>query len=180
MEFIKQQESNLVTYEFVIYGKEITVSFKLAFTMIDGKVCNAITSNAYTQCCYLCQATSKDFNDIDAMLKREINEDFPQFGLSTLRAWIRFFGCCLHIGYKLGIKKWQARTANDKENVKARKALIQKGFRLRLGLIVDQPKPGFGSSNDGNTARRFFKDPNTSASITLVNQDLIERFHVTL
>lgn len=180
MEFIKQQESNLVPYETVIDGKEVTVSFKLAFTMIDGKVCNAITSNASTQRCYLCQATSKDFNDIDAMLKRKINEDFLQFGLSTLHAWIRFFECCLHVGYKLGIEKWQARTANDKENVKNRKATIQKGFRIRLGLIVDQPKPGFGSSNDGNTARRFFEDPTTSASITGVNEDLIKRFHVIL
>lgn len=37
MEFIKQQESNLVPYETVIYGKDITVSFKLAFTMMDDR-----------------------------------------------------------------------------------------------------------------------------------------------
>lgn len=65
--------------------------FQTCIPMIDGKVCNAITSNASAQCCYLCQATSKDFNDIDAMLKRKINEDFLQFGLSTLHLWIRFF-----------------------------------------------------------------------------------------
>lgn len=180
MEFIKQQESQLVPYETVIDGKDITVSFKLAFTMIDGKVCNAIADNASAQRCYLCQATSKDFNNIDAMLKRKINEDYVQFGLSTLHAWIRFFECCLHVGYKLEIKKWQARTANDKENVKNRKASIQKGFRIRSGLIVDQPKPGFGSSNDGNTARRFFEDSTTSASITGVDEDLIKRFHIIL
>lgn len=31
------------------------------------------------------------------------------------------------------------------------KRIIQKGFRLQLGLIVDRPKPGYGSTNDGNT-----------------------------
>lgn len=180
MEYIKQQESHLVPFETVINGKDITVSFQLAFTMIDGKVCNAITSNASAQRCYLCQATSKDFNDIDAMLKRKISEDHLQFGLSTLHAWIRFFECCLHVAYKLEIKKWQARSPNDKEIVKNRKAIIQKGFRIRMGLIVDQPKPGFGSSNDGNTARRFFEDSTTSASITGVNEDLIKRFYVIL
>jgi hypothetical protein len=28
-------------------------------------------------------------------------------------AWIRFFECCLHLSYKLGIKKWQARTTEE-------------------------------------------------------------------
>ncbi|KAG5881960.1 hypothetical protein JTB14_020524 [Gonioctena quinquepunctata] len=151
MEYIKQQETNLVPYETVINAKTISVAFKLAFTMIDGKVCNAITATESAQCCYLCQATSKDFNNIDAILKREIN------GLSTLHAWIRFFECCLHVGYKLNIKKWQARACNlnDKESVKNRKEVIQKGFRLRLGLIVDQLKLWVGSSNNGNTAGTF-------------------------
>lgn len=100
--------------------------------------------------------------------------------MSSLHAWIRFFECCLHVGYKLDIKKFQARSSDDKESVQTRKENIQKGFRLRLGLIVDQPKPAFGSSNDGNTARRFFENSTTSASITGVNEDLIKRFHVIL
>lgn len=40
--------------------------------------------------------------------------------------------------------------------MKDRKTKIQDDFRKRLGLLIDVPKPGFGSSNDGNTARRFF------------------------
>jgi len=115
MNYIKQQESNLVPFESVIDGKEISVSYQLAFTMIDGKVCNAITNNASTQYCYLCKATSKDFNNIDAIIKKKVSEDHLQFGLSTLHAWIRFFECCLHIAYKLDIKKWQARSDKEKE-----------------------------------------------------------------
>jgi len=49
-----------------------------------------------------------------------------------------------------------------------------------MGLIVDQPKPGFGSTNDGNTTRRFFENSSTSASITGVDEDFIKRFHVIL
>ena len=51
---------------------------------------------------------------------------------------------------------------------------------MELGLIVDQPKPGFGSSNDGNTARRFLKNASISAAITGVDEALIKRFHVIL
>lgn len=47
-------------------------------------------------------------------------------------------------------------------------------------MLVDFPKPGFGSSNDGNTARRFFKDHQTSAEITGIDERLIIRFGVIL
>lgn len=45
-----------------------------------------------------------------------------------------------------------------------------------MGLIVDKPKPGgSGNSNDGNTARRFFSNPETSSEITGVDLELIKR-----
>lgn len=46
-----------------------------------------------------------------------------------------------------------------------------------MGLIVDVPKPGFGSTNDGNTARRAFQNAPTFSLVTGIKQDLIERFH---
>lgn len=49
VEYIKEQETKLVSFETVINGKEISVSYKLALTMIDGKVCNAITETVSTQ-----------------------------------------------------------------------------------------------------------------------------------
>lgn len=64
--------------------------------------------------------------------------------------------------------------------MKDRKKNIQDDFRKRLGLLIDVPKPGFGSSNDGNTARRFFKNHEISSEITGINEDLIIRFYVIL
>jgi hypothetical protein len=50
-----------------------------------------------------------------------------------------------------------------------------------MGLLVDKAKPGGSvTSNDGNTARRFFKNYRESARITGVNKDLIRRFYVIL
>lgn len=46
--------------------RNITISVKhtLLFTMIDSKVCNATTSTRSTMKCYICGATSKDFNNL--------------------------------------------------------------------------------------------------------------------
>ena len=53
--------------------------------------------------------------------------------------------------------------------MEARKKIIQNKFLSELSLRVDFPKPGFGSSNDGNTARRFFENRAKSAEITGIN-----------
>ena len=40
-----------------------------------------------------------------------------------------------------------------------RKRHIQTRFKDQLDLLVDNPKPGFGNTNDGNTSRSFFFKP---------------------
>lgn len=49
-----------------------------------------------------------------------------------------------------------------------------------MGLLVDQPKQGYGSTNDGNTAWRFCQNSTLSASIIGINQEIIDRFHAIL
>lgn len=161
-----------------VIGTEVSVKHELLFTMIDGKVCNALTETSSSQKCYICGATPKLMNDES----REFvaNRNNLGFGLSTLHAWIRSFECLLHISYRLEIKKWQVRDAADKANVKQRAADIQKRFKNEMGLIVDKPKPGYGNTNDGNTARRFFKNPEQSAEITGLDVNLIKKFDILL
>jgi hypothetical protein len=62
---IKEQAKNLIPYKTSINRKNITVKYELVLTMIDAKVCNPLANNPSTQRCYICEATSKDFNDID-------------------------------------------------------------------------------------------------------------------
>ena len=85
--------------------------------MVDGKVCNALTETTSTQKCYLCGATSKDFNNIEAMIQRPVHVDNLKLGLSILHGWIRFFECLLHVAYKMRLQKWQARTDSEKRTV---------------------------------------------------------------
>lgn len=68
----------------------------------------------------------------------------------------------------------------DKRVVAETKSRIQKEFKEKTGLNIDQPKPGFGNTNDGNTARRFFKNAQLSAEITKIDLELIKKFHTIL
>jgi len=96
--------------------------------------------------------------------KVEVVENF-KYGLSSLHAWIRFMECILHIAYRLDFCKWSARSIEEKEQMKSAKGRIQKLFKDKTGLLIDYPKQEAGSSNDGNTARRFFRDPDFAISI---------------
>nr|CAI5842224.1 unnamed protein product [Callosobruchus analis] len=49
-----------------------------------------------------------------------------------------------------------------------------------MGLIVDKPKPGYGNTSDGNTARRFFRNIEISAAITGLDVNLIKKIHILL
>lgn len=178
--FVDEQIESLTKFDTFQDGKSVGVNFKLIFTMIDGKVCNVVTETTSSMRCYLCKATSKNFNDIEAMKKLVVDTSKYEYGLSTLHWWIRLFECLLHVGYKKEVEKWQSRGEETKQLLAKRKAAIQKAFKDELHLIIDRPKPGMGNSNDGNTARRFFEHSTVSARILGIDIELVERFHIIL
>lgn len=53
---------------------------------------------------------------------------------------------------------------------------IKNKFKYQIELIVDNPKPSYGNSNDGNRAKRFFKNADVSSSIIRVNTVIVKRF----
>lgn len=68
---------------------------------------------------------------------------------------------------------WTWGLKNDKygaPKADIRKNNIKKTFRLQMGLIVNHQKPGFGSTNDGSIAQRFFANYTFSTSITGINE----------
>ena len=50
---------------------------------------------------------------------------------------------------------WQA-WGENKKNMELRKSVFLEGLRKEPGILTDQPKPGYGSTNTGNVARVFF------------------------
>lgn len=81
---------------------------------------------------------------------------------------------------KAGVLKSRVTLEADKKLIADAKRDIQNAFREQLGLLVDMPKAGFGNTNDGNTSRRFFDDPEKTAMLTGVDQILIARLKVIL
>ena len=138
---------------------DIPCTHQMELTMIDGKVHITLSNlTSSTQCCSICGCKPTQMNVLEVVkrLKDVVLAVNLQYGLSTLHAWIRTMEFCLHVSYRLEIKRWQVRE-EDKEMVKARKKLIQRELRDKLSLSVDQPRAGgSGTSNTGNVAWRFF------------------------
>jgi hypothetical protein len=161
----------------------VPTSHLFHLTMIDGKVLTSLSDETNSaQCCALCGTTPKEMNNISKMGSLSLTcASSCNYGLSSLHCWIRCFECLLHIAYKLPFKKYQARGAELKERKQAEKSRIQEEFANAIGLIVDHPlSGGSGSTNDGNTARRFFANPEISAEILRIDVDLISRFGTIL
>lgn len=177
-EYVKKQISDLrpTIVKIDDNGLNIRVNHELIMSMIDGKVCNVIAENKSSQRCYICNVTSKEMN---RNIVNEPNEDMYQFGISSLHAYIRCMECLLNISHRLDISVWQVRGDANKEIVKKRKEIIKKKFKEQ-GLIIDKVKPGYGTSNDGNTARAFFHDYQNTSLITGIDQNLIFRLGTLL
>lgn len=172
---IREQISTLQPLELQIDGQTIEVSYQLVLTMIDGKVGQALTDTKASSSCIICQTTSSQLNQVPE--KSLDNTDAYEFGLSPLHTRIRFMEHILKISYDLEFGPTGSIRNNDtnKELRNLKKKHVQDEF-LKCGLIIDQPKQGSGNTNDGNTARRFFLDPERTSEITGVDINLISRF----
>lgn len=176
---IKTAANELTPTEVILKENKFVIKHIFIMTMVDGKVCNAATGTKSTSRCFICGATSKDFNNLD--INKEVNVEAIEFGLSVLHARIRIFESILHLAYKLEVKKYRERKTEAEKNIeKEAKLRIQKEFREKTGLLVDMPKANFGNTNDGNTSRRFFEDPKLASDITRIDYNLIYRLKVIL
>lgn len=157
----------------------IRVKHRLSFTMIDGKVAQIVTGTTSSSNCVVCGARPTQMNDLTAVMVSPANEDALQLGMSPLHVRMKCMEYLLHLAYNLPFKAW--RTDKFTQQIKEEtKMSIQNEFRERTGLLVDFVKQGSGTSNTGNTARRFFEDPAISAEIIGIDEALIHRLGILL
>ncbi|KAK9674988.1 hypothetical protein QE152_g40730 [Popillia japonica] len=173
---IEEQIAALSPTQIKINNMDITIKPLMILCMVDGKVCNALSSCTSTQTCYLCGAKPSEMNNPEVISQKPVNANFLTFGLSPLHSWIRFFECLLHISYKLELKLWQVRGVENKTKVDKRKKFIQAKFKAELGLMVDMPKQQTGNTNDGNTAWELYTRKTSRAD---TNTDLIHRLLIS-
>ena len=164
-------------------GKFLQFTHIVRRTMLDGKAKNAVTETASAQRCFLCNATSSQFNDLENLAANfpTKEEELEYGGICDLHAILRAFDAINNLSDKLTIKSWRPKTAADKEEVKRRAKARQMAFHEKLGLLVDCPRSGgAGNSNTGNVARKAFQNEATFAEITGVDESLIHRIHTML
>ncbi|KAF2890599.1 hypothetical protein ILUMI_15574 [Ignelater luminosus] len=106
--------------------------------MLDGSTNNILSKRNATQNCFICDASPKKMN-LKSVAEKPVNYENLRYGLSSLQSW-------------------QVRGPEKKALFEDRKKHIQAEFKAQMGLVVDKPKPGYESTNDGNTARRFFNN----------------------
>ncbi|XP_067621286.1 uncharacterized protein [Eurosta solidaginis] len=180
IDYIKNGISTLKASKILLYNKTFTVEHKMIYTEIDEKVCNADVHANSTPKCYICNRTTKDFNNL-SMVKKDIKvPEMLEFGLSITHIRTRLFESLLYLSYKLPLKKWETND-NDASIIKQRKIDIKNKFRMEMDLLVDRKKlSGNGTYNNGWASRKFFLNPEQTAKITGINIDLIKRFKVIL
>lgn len=150
----------------------IHITHDIKITMVDGKV-RGYLANTPDSNCYVCGARPVQMK-ASISLKRPVEVSYFKYGLPVLHVRIRLLECVLHISYKLDIKKWKANESLYAD----RKTRIQTQIRQELGILVDGIKRGAGSTNDGNTSSKFFKNPEIVSNITGFDLDLLKRFGV--
>ena len=132
--------------------------------------------------CFLCNATSSVFNDLDTLAtKFPTKEENLVYGsVCDLYAWMRAFDAINSLSDKLIAKKWRP-GKDQKDTVESRKNIRNAAYKDQMNLLVDAARSGgVGNSNTGNTARRAFQDEATFAQITGVDQGLIHDIHTLL
>ncbi|XP_059216468.1 uncharacterized protein LOC131994136 isoform X2 [Stomoxys calcitrans] len=176
---VNDEIKNLRNTVVELHSRNFNISHTLKLTMIDGKVATTISGSSSMAVCFICGAKPTEMNNLDAVILRKCSEEAVAFGISPLHARIKLMECILHISYRLSFKKWRT-DSYTKIEMAANKAEIGKRLKLTLGINVDAVKQGMGTTNDGNTARRFFENPAKTADVIGIKEELIHRFKIIL
>lgn len=177
---VNRDIATLKSTEIFACGRQFSVKHNLLFTMLDGKTAQTVTNTASSAVCYICKAKPSEMNQLATISRKAVDGEACKLGLSSLHARIKFMECILHIAYNKPFQKWSALIDEHKQLKQINKLRIQQQLKERMNLRVDSVQQGTGSSNDGNTSRRFFSNPALVADITGIKEELIDRFRIIL
>lgn len=175
---LQEAIKNLVPTE----TEKATIHHKMLMTMVDGKVCQALTHTPSSASCYICKPRTNPsgMNNLQEIQEKNIEESALAYGLSPLHLLINSMECILHIAYRIKLETWMVKGDESKKIYNDEKERIYRELKKDLGVNVDKPAQGSGNTNNGNTARRFFANAEDVAKITGVDVRLIHRFSVIL
>ena len=187
---LRQQISDLQDISFTV-GKEMFClkagAVKVYNTMWDGKSYTAIAKTFLdkgkklaSNTCHVCLATPADMNKPSVWDRPIKIPEMLDYSCTPLHMWIRSMEFVFNMAIKTQLpedlpQKERTFTSSDSKLLKAE---MQAKFWSKLKLRVFVVHAGHGgSSNNGNTARHFFKkDPAISAEILKIDVAVLHLF----
>lgn len=108
-ERLGQQVNELHPHFFTLTnGKEVTVKFKVYFTMIDGKILNAVLDNGATTRCPVCKLTMDNFNS-EYDWNSKVPTSHLQHGIANLHCEIKALEQLIKLSCRLSLETWTVR-----------------------------------------------------------------------
>lgn len=97
--------------------QNVQVHHKLILTMVDGKVCQALTNTPSAASCFICKPRTNPsaMNNLKEIQDKDIDENALSYGLSPLHLLINTMECILHIAYRVKLKTWMIRGTENKK-----------------------------------------------------------------
>lgn len=80
--YYKKEINNLILTVETANQITFTITYNLRCTMIDGKVCNVLTSQKSNASCSICGTKPREMNHLDQIITLPINKENYKFGLS--------------------------------------------------------------------------------------------------
>ena len=120
-------------------------------------------------------------NDLERDFRPDSLEVFSELCFSILHFTLRAFEHLIKVGarVKAGVREFPTYGEVKHAKIDLAEAKIITLFKEKLNLDVNQPRDGGkGSSNDGNTARTAFDNPEIFSYITGISVELIKRFDI--
>lgn len=181
----KKETAALIQEEYQRLSKEIeelgivtlaggNISFDGYICQLDLKCLNAVYDNKNTHACPICLKSTKDFNKaIDFPV---VSEARLRHGAGVLHTKIRTMEALVKVAERLELRKYRC----SKDQVEERKREIQRDLWQSIGVRFGVVTQGFGTSNTGNTARKFFERPKTIAMVLKLPYEVVRRLAVVM
>ena len=159
--------SNVVEFEFEPY-----------LSMGDQAIVNSWVHNNCTSHCPNCLTGQADWGE-DGLKDNPISalcqEPIDNLAFSPLHLGVNTWRHVVNLAYRWELGMYVVRT-EFKHLKEAKKLQVQEAYARDKGLLIDIVKQGFGSTMDGNTARRGLADPEYCERTTGVPAELVEAF----
>ena len=122
--------------------------------------------------CHACLLSQNDFAE-NCFSQLEIPASILNLGIAPLHILLRSMEFCFYLAITLKVGKC---TQKSPEFLAQKKEFKQK-FREELNLRLFEVDKDFGSSNVGNSCRKFFKEAEKTSEILDLPVEIIEAFH---